>query len=88
MAQLATYNSQRCNACGQVAAESRESQARFACVTCDHAAHAAHADVNAARNIADGNPAAGRAVAACGDPVRSARSVEREPQRNRPPKAA
>lgn len=81
----AAYTSQRCNACGHVASESRESQSRFRCVACGHEAHA---DVNAARNIADGNPAAGRAVAARGDRVRPARSVKREPQRNRPPKVA
>jgi putative transposase len=79
---LAASSSQWRNACGQVTAGSRESQARFAC------GHVAPADVNAARSIADGNPAAGRAVAAGGDPVRSARSVKREPQRDRPPKIA
>jgi putative transposase len=38
---------------GQVAARSRQSQARFVCTACGHAAHA---DVNAARNIAAGHP--------------------------------
>jgi transposase len=81
----AAYSSQRCNACGHVAAESRESQSRFRCVSCGHEAHA---DTNAARNIADANPGAGRALAARGDQVTSARSMKREPQRNRPPKVA
>ncbi len=40
--------SRTCPACGQVAAESRVSQAVFCCVACGHAAHA---DVNAAGNI-------------------------------------
>lgn len=81
----AAYSSQRCNACGHVAAESRESQARFRCVACRHVAHA---DINAARNVADGNPAAGRAVAARGDRVKSTRSVKREPQPTPPSKVA
>jgi len=81
----AAYSSQRCNACGHVAAESRQSQSDFRCVACGHEANA---DVNAARNIADGNPGAGRALAARGDRVKSARSVKREPQRTRPPKVA
>jgi putative transposase len=55
----AAYTSQTCNACGQIARESRESQPSFRCVACGHKAHA---DVNAARNIA----AAGQAVAARG----------------------
>jgi transposase len=74
------YTSQTCNACKHVARESRESQAVFRCVACGHQANA---DVNAARNIADRTPAAGRAVAARGDRVKSARSVKREPQRAR-----
>jgi transposase len=52
----AAYSSQRCNACGQVAAGSCESQARFRCVACGHVAHP---DLNAAMNIADGSPAVG-----------------------------
>jgi putative transposase len=47
------FTSQRCSACGQVDARSRESQARFACTACGYAAHA---DVNAAINIAAGHP--------------------------------
>lgn len=79
------YTSQTCNTCGHCAPENRESQAVFRCTACGHQANA---DVNAARNIADRQPAAGRAVAARGDRAKSARSVKREPQRARPPKVA
>ena len=65
------YTSQRCSACGHVAAESRKSQALFVCVACGFACNA---DVNAARNIA-----AGHAVAARGGDG-AARPVNREPQ--------
>ena len=65
------YTSQRCSACGQVDANSRESQARFACTACGYAGNA---DVNAARNIA-----AGHAVTARGG-CRDAGPVNREPQ--------
>lgn len=44
------FTSQMCSACGQVDANSRESQAVFACTACNFAAHA---DVNAACNIRD-----------------------------------
>jgi len=64
------YTSQRCSACGHVDADSRESQARFACTACGFAEHA---DVNAARNIA-----AGHAVTARGGDG-TARPVNREP---------
>jgi len=47
------FTSQRCSACGQVDAKSRESQARFVCTACGYACHA---DVNAAINIAAGHP--------------------------------
>lgn len=47
----AAYTSQRCFACGYVVAGSRESQARFCCVACGYQSNA---DVNAARNIAEG----------------------------------
>ena len=50
----AAFTSQRCSACGQVDADSRESQARFVCTACGYACHA---DVNAAINIAAGHPA-------------------------------
>jgi putative transposase len=65
------YTSQRCSACGQVDADSRESQARFACTACGYACNA---DVNAAQNIA-----AGHAVTARGG-LRDAGPVNREPQ--------
>lgn len=65
------YSSQRCSVCGHVAAESRKSQALFACVACGHTSNA---DLNAARNIA-----AGRAVTARGG-LALAEPVNREPQ--------
>jgi len=65
------YTSQRCSACGHIAAGSRESQALFRCVACGYTLNA---DVNAARNIA-----AGHAVTARGG-VRDAGPVNREPQ--------
>jgi transposase len=55
----AAYTSQRCSACGHVAAESRQSQTAYRCVAC---AWTGNADHNAARNIA----AAGQVVAARG----------------------
>ena len=64
------FTSQRCSACGQVDAESRESQARFVCTACGFAGNA---DVNAARNIT-----AGHAVTARGGDE-AARPVNREP---------
>jgi putative transposase len=67
----AAFTSQRCSACGHVAAESRKSQALFACVACSFACNA---DVNAARNIA-----AGHAVTARGGDG-AARPVNREPK--------
>jgi putative transposase len=65
------FTSQCCSPCGRVDANSRESQARFACTACGYACNA---DVNAARNIA-----AGHAVTARGG-VRAAGPVNREPQ--------
>jgi putative transposase len=65
------YTSQRCSACGYVAAESRESQALFRCVACGYASNA---DVNAAKNIA-----AGHAVTARGRSPLGGRT-NREPQ--------
>ncbi len=65
------FTSQRCSACGEVDANSRESQARFVCTACGYACNA---DVNAARNIA-----AGHAVTARGG-LRDAGPVNREPQ--------
>ena len=51
------YTSQRCSACGQVDAESRESQARFVCTACGYACNG---DVNAARNVAPGHAVTAR----------------------------
>ncbi len=65
------FTSQRCSACGHIAAESRKSQALFACVACNFTLNA---DVNAARNIA-----AGHAVTARGGPGLP-EPVNREPQ--------
>ena len=65
------FTSQRCSACGRIAAGSRESQAQFRCRACGYACNA---DVNAARNIA-----AGHAVTARGGDL-NAGPVNREPQ--------
>jgi transposase len=65
------FTSQRCAACGHVDAQSRESQARFACAACGYACNA---DVHAAMNIA-----AGHAVTARGG-FRAAGPANREPQ--------
>jgi transposase len=66
------YTSQICDACGQCAAESRESQAVFRCRACGHTDHA---DVNAAKNIA-----VGRTVTARGALQPPGGAVNREPQ--------
>jgi hypothetical protein len=65
------FTSQRCSACGHIAAESRKSQALFICVACGLTLNA---DVNAAKNIA-----AGHAVTARGG-YRVNRPANREPQ--------
>jgi transposase len=65
------FTSQRCSACGQVDAKSRESQARFVCTACGYVGNA---DVTAAINIA-----AGHAVTARGG-CRDAGLVNRELQ--------
>ncbi len=65
------FTSQRCSACGEVDAESRENQARFTCTACGYACNA---DVNAAKNIA-----AGHAVTARGG-FGNTRPMNREPQ--------
>ncbi|MFJ4101479.1 RNA-guided endonuclease InsQ/TnpB family protein [Amycolatopsis japonica] len=67
----AAYTSQQCSVCGQIAPESRKSQAVFQCVACNHRCNA---DVNAAKNIA-----AGRAVTARRGRA-SAQPANREPQ--------
>ena len=68
----AACTSQRCHACGHVARESRERQARFRCVACGHTAHA---DVNAARTIAAGRAVPARGGGPLGQPA------NREPHR-------
>lgn len=65
------YTSQTCSACKHIAAESRESQARFRCVDCGYQDNA---DVNAAKNIL----AAGLAVTGRGD-LAIRQSVKRQP---------
>ena len=65
------FTSQRCSACGHIAAGSRKSQALFRCVACGYACNA---DVNAARNIAAGHAVTARG----GDGI--TRPVNREPQ--------
>jgi putative transposase len=60
------FTSQRCSACGHIAAESRKSQALFRCVACGHTANA---DVNAARNIAAGHAVTARGGSALAGPA-------------------
>ena len=67
---ISAYTSQRCSACGHIAAGNRKNQAVFACLAC---AFTLNADVNAARNIA-----AGHAVTARGRPGLPGRA-NREP---------
>ncbi len=67
----AAFTSQRCSACGHVAAESRKSQSEFRCIACNFACHA---DTNAAMNIAAGHAVNARRA------DRAAGAVKREPQ--------
>jgi putative transposase len=60
------YTSQRCSACGYIAAESRKSQALFACVAC---AWTGNADLNAARNLAAGHAVTARGGELLGAPT-------------------
>ncbi|MCM3920263.1 transposase [Frankia sp. AiPs1] len=71
----AAYTSQRCSACGHVASESRESQARFRCAACGYTANA---DINAACNIAAGRAVTARGGAGLPEPA------NREPQQREP----
>ena len=66
------YKSQTCNACKHTAPENRESQTVFRCLVCGHQDNA---DLNAAKNIAGGQP-----VTARGDKGAMAQSAKREPQ--------
>ena len=74
----AAYTSQRCNPCGHTATENRESQAGFRCRSCGHTENA---DVNAARNIADGLPNERRDSLPrhCTTPKVDVRSMKQEP---------
>jgi transposase len=69
----AAFTSQRCSACGHVAAESRKSQSWFRCVAC---CFACDADTNAAINIAAGHAVHARRA------DRASGAVKREPQHN------
>ncbi len=62
----AHYTSQTCPACGHVAKENRQTQAKFVCVDCGHEENA---DVVGAMNVL----ARGHRVAACGEDVRRAK---------------
>ncbi|VWC61639.1 RNA-guided endonuclease InsQ/TnpB family protein [Burkholderia lata] len=64
--------SRTCPACGYVSADNRTTQKKFACVEC---CYAENADVVGALNIL----ARGHRVAACGEPVKSGRSMKQEP---------
>jgi putative transposase len=65
------FTSQRCSACGHIAADSRESQALYRCVVCGFTCNA---DVNAARNIAAGHAVTARGRTPLGE------RMNREPQ--------
>ncbi|KAF1031978.1 MAG: hypothetical protein GAK33_07211 [Burkholderia lata] len=64
--------SRTCPACGYVSADNRTTQEKFACVKCSYEENA---DVVGALNIL----ARGHRVAACGEPVKSGRSMKQEP---------
>ncbi|VWD43201.1 DNA-cytosine methyltransferase [Burkholderia lata] len=64
--------SRTCPACGYVSANNRTTQEKFACVECSYEENA---DVVGALNIL----ARGHRVAACGEPVKSSRSMKQEP---------
>jgi len=66
-----TFTSQRCSACGHLAADSRKSQALFRCAACGYIGNA---DVNAARNIAAGHAVSARGRSPLGE------RKNREPQ--------
>jgi len=64
--------SRACPACGCVAEQNRQTQAKFECVDCGYENNA---DVVGAMNVL----ARGHRVAACGEPAQSGRSVKQEP---------
>ncbi len=66
------HTSQTCPRCSHVSAESRQTQARFACVACGFEEHA---DLVGAITVL----ARGHRVAACGEPAQSGRSMKQEP---------
>ncbi len=68
------FTSQRCSACGHIAAESRKSQALFACLACNYTGNA---DVNAAKNIAAGHVVTARGGSALAGPVNREPSLRR-----------
>ncbi len=76
----APFTSLRCSACGWIEKKSRESQAVFSCV---HCGFTCNADVNAAQNVAAGQPVAQRAgrTARAGGTTTRRRPNVREPQR-------
>jgi putative transposase len=65
------HTSRTCPVCGHVSADNRRTQARFACVECRYENNAG---VVGAINVL----AAGHAVLACGELVRSCRSMKQE----------
>ena len=68
----AHYTSQTCPHCGHVAAENRQTQAKFACVECGFKENA---DLVGAINILE----RGYRLLACGESVQQGRSVKQEP---------
>jgi len=64
--------SRTCPCCGHVSADNRQTQAKFACVECGYENHA---DLVGAINVLE----RGHRLLACGDGVRSGRSVKQEP---------
>ena len=68
----ARNTSRTCPACGQVSADNRQTQAKFACVDCGYENNA---DLVGAINVL----ATGHAVLACGELAQSGRSVKQEP---------
>lgn len=66
------HTSRTCPHCGYVSKDNRQTQAKFLCVDCSYENHA---DVVGAINVL----ARGYRVLACGEPVRSGRSMKQEP---------
>jgi transposase len=77
----APFTSLRCSRCGWIEKKSRESQAVFCCVQCGFTCNA---DINAAQNVAAGQPVAkraGRKARAGGTTPRERPESVREPQK-------